>query len=77
MIGNHPSGRSGSSEPGPDRPLRDDREQKARVRQAAEALFAPKSPLAIIDKTPADPPAVSLGSSNLCRRRPMRQPTLL
>jgi hypothetical protein len=57
MAGNHPLSRSSFSAARLDRPLRDDREQKARARQVAEALFAPKSPPAIVDEPPADPPA--------------------
>ena len=57
MIGNRPPRRSGSGSEGPDRPFRDDREQKARARQAAEALFAPKPPPPIDDEPPAGQPA--------------------
>jgi hypothetical protein len=57
MIGNRPPRRSGSGSEGPDRPPRDDREQKARARQAAEALFAPKPPPSIVDEPPTDQPA--------------------
>src|SRR5271170_670065 len=56
MLGNHPPHRSGSRSAAPDRPLRDDREQNMRARQAAEALFAPKPPPVIVDKPPADTP---------------------
>lgn len=56
MLRNHPPHRSGPRSDVPDRPFRDDREQKARVRRAAEALFAPKPPPAIVDEPPADTP---------------------
>jgi len=57
MIGNHPPRWSGFGSAAPDRPFRDDRQQKARARQAAEALFAPKPPPASVDEPPLDPPA--------------------
>ena len=54
MIGNRPPRQSGSGSEGPDRIFRDDRDQKARARQAAEALFAPKPPPPTVDEPPAD-----------------------
>jgi hypothetical protein len=52
MIGH----RSNSGSDAPARPFRDDREQKARARQAAEALFAP-APSPVVTSPPTDPPA--------------------
>jgi hypothetical protein len=57
MIGNHPPRWSGFGSAASDRSFRDDRQQKARARQAAEALFAPKPPPASVDEPPLDPPA--------------------
>ena len=56
MIGNRPPCQSGSDSEGPDRTFRDDRDQKARARQAAEALFAPKPPPPTGDQPPTDQP---------------------
>jgi hypothetical protein len=39
-----------------DRPFRDDREQRVRARQAAEALFSPKLPPAEAPPAPTNPP---------------------
>ena len=55
--------RPGYGSDGADRPFRDDREQKLRARQAAEALFAPKSPPpAIVDDRRSTRQPVSRGS---------------
>ena len=55
MTGNHPPRRPGDGLDSPGRPSHDDREQKARARQAAEALFAPKPPTPVIEQRQADP----------------------
>jgi len=49
MIGNHPPRQSGSGSEGPERT----RDQKARARQEAEALFTPKPPPPTVDERPA------------------------
>jgi hypothetical protein len=46
MSENHPPRRHGYGRDNPARPFPDDRERIGRARQAAEALFAPKPPLA-------------------------------
>ena len=50
MIGNRPPRQSGSGSKGPDRT----RDQKARARQAAEALFTPKPAPPTVDELSAD-----------------------
>jgi hypothetical protein len=70
MIGNRPPRQSGSGSEGPDRT----RDQKARARQAAEALFAQKPP----PPTVQEPAAHQLGRQprNLKHASPVaRAPT--
>jgi len=58
----------------PDRPFRDDREQKARARQTAEALFAPKPPPVIVDELPANAPTHQARILKSAPPLPARQP---